>query len=35
MATQLYCPPATGNAEHISAKEYATARLKKQTPIQL
>jgi len=30
-ATQLYCPPATGYAEHISASEYATVREKKQT----
>ena len=35
IAHQLYCPPATGYAEHISAMLYATARLNTQTPIQL
>lgn len=29
-ATQEYCPPATGSAEHISAIEYATARVRTQ-----
>jgi len=32
-ATQEYCPPARGYAEHISAIEYATARPKILTPI--
>ena len=31
MATQEYCPPATGYALHISAMEYATVRAKRQT----
>lgn len=34
MATQEYCPPATGYAEHISAIEYATASENAQMPIQ-
>jgi hypothetical protein len=35
IATQEYCPPATGNALQISAKEYATAMLQTLTPTQL
>jgi hypothetical protein len=35
MATHEYCPPATGNALQISAKEYATAILQIETPTQL
>ena len=35
IATQEYWLPATGNALQISANEYATARLKRHTPIQL
>jgi hypothetical protein len=34
-ATHEYCPPATGKALQISAKEYATHRLQRQTPTQL
>lgn len=33
-ATHEYWPPATGYAEQISAIEYATARQKRQMPIQ-
>lgn len=35
IATQEYCPPATGKALQISAKEYATAMLQTLTPTQL
>lgn len=34
IATQEYCPPFVGKALHISASEYATARVKTQMPIQ-
>ena len=34
IATQLYCPPATGYALHISAMEYATASVTRQTQSQ-
>ena len=32
IATQEYCPPATGYAEHNSANEYATQSEQRQTP---
>ena len=35
IATQEYCPPATGKELQISAKEYATAMLQRLTPTQL
>lgn len=34
-ATHEYCPPATGKALQISAKEYATHRLQREIPTQL
>lgn len=34
-ATHEYCPPATGNMEHISAMGMATANDSRLTPIKL